>query len=637
MTDENIRILLVDDDEDDYILTRDYFTDLGESRFELEWASTYEAGLAAIKNKQHHVYLLDYRLGERDGLELLQRAVALGISAPIILLTSQGDRDLDLQVMEMGASDYLNKSTLTSELLERSIRYALERVHTEEDLRESEEKFRSLSENAPDIIYTLGVEGSFTYVNPAWEEIVGYGRDETLGKYFVDFMEEKDSGDHAKLFKVIRDGNKIVRSATITLINKDGSPRLFNFSGAPNLNLAGEITGMVGLLKDITEHRKTEAQLRQAQKMEAIGTLAGGIAHDFNNILMAIIGHADLAKMKLPGDSEVIYNLNQVKSAGERAKRLIQQILAFSRMGEQQRIALSITPLIKEALKFLKSTLPTSIEIRDYLEADPGIIEADATQIQQIVMNLCTNAEHAMREEGGTLHVKLIRVEVDRQTALQHHELHTGPHVRLTVTDTGCGMEPETLEHIFDPYFTTKEVGEGTGLGLSVVHGIVNTHGGAITVKSEPGKGTTFHVYFPIIEKEEKLQERSEGPLPTGNERILFVDDEQVIVYIGEKTLGQLGYDVVTKANGVDALELFRADPDRFDLVITDMTMPRMTGDQFARELIKLRPDIPIILCTGFSPKISKEQAGKIGIKAFVMKPLVRRDMANIVRKVLDA
>ena len=637
MTDENIRILLVDDDEDDYILTRDYFTDLGESRFELEWASTYEAGLAAIKNKQHHVYLLDYRLGERDGLELLQRAVALGISAPIILLTSQGDRDLDLQVMEMGASDYLNKSTLTSELLERSIRYALERVHTEEDLRESEEKFRSLSENGPDIIYTLGVEGSFTYVNPAWEEIVGYGRDETLGKYFVDFMEEKDSGDHAKLFKVIRDGNKIVRSATITLINKDGSPRLFNFSGAPNLNLAGEITGMVGLLKDITEHRKTEAQLRQAQKMEAIGTLAGGIAHDFNNILMAIIGHADLAKMKLPGDSEVIYNLNQVKSAGERAKRLIQQILAFSRMGEQQRIALSLTPLIKEALKFLKSTLPTSIEIRDYLEADPGIIEADATQIQQIVMNLCTNAEHAMREEGGTLHVKLIRVEADTQTALQHHELHTGPHVRLTVTDTGCGMEPETLEHIFDPYFTTKEVGEGTGLGLSVVHGIVNTHGGAITVKSAPAKGTTFHVYFPIIEKEEKLQERSEGPLPTGNERILFVDDEQVIVYIGEKTLGQLGYDVVTKANGVDALELFRADPDRFDLVITDMTMPRMTGDQFARELIKLRPDIPIILCTGFNPKISKEQAGKIGIKAFVMKPLVRRDMANIVRKVLDA
>ncbi len=226
---------------------------------------------------------------------------------------------------------------------------------------------------------------------------------------------------------------------------------------------------------------------------------------------------------------------------------------------------------------------------------------------------------------------------MDRQTAIQHHELHTGPHVLLTVTDTGCGMDPETLAHIFDPYFTTKEVGEGTGLGLSVVHGIVNTHNGVITVESEPGKGTTFHVYFPIIEKEEKIQEEDEGPLPTGNERILFVDDDKVIVYIGEKMLGQLGYDVVTKTSSVEALNLFRADPGRFDLVITDMTMPKMTGDQLAKELMKVRPNIPIILYTGFSPKISEEKAKEIGIKAFAMKPLVRRDMADIVRKVLDA
>ena len=305
-------------------------------------------------------------------------------------------------------------------------------------------------------------------------------------------------------------------------------------------------------------------------------------------------------------------------------------------MGEQERIALSLTPLIKEALKFLRSTLPTSIEIRDYIEADPGIIEADATQIHQVIMNLSTNAGHAMREEGGTLHVKLIRVEVDRQTALQHHELHAGPHVQLTVTDTGCGMDSETLEHIFDPYFTTKEVGEGTGLGLSVVHGIVKTHGGTITVESAPGKGTAFHVYFPVIEKDVETQEEDEEPLPTGNERILFVDDEQVILYVAEEMLKQLGYDVVIQKSSVEALELFRAEPDRFDLVITDMTMPKMTGDQLALELMKIRPDIPIILCTGFSPKISEKQAKEIGIKAFAMKPLVRRDMANIVRKVLD-
>ena len=383
------------------------------------------------------------------------------------------------------------------------------------------------------------------------------------------------------------------------------------------------------------EAAKLQTQLQQAQKAEAIGTLAGGITHDFNNILMAILGHADIAKMKLPEDSEAVDNLNQLQNAGERARRLIRQILVFGRMGEQERIPLSLTPLIKEALKFLSSTLPTSIEIREYIEADTGIIQADTTQIHQIVMNLLTNAGHAMREEGGILDVKLTRVEVDRQTALQHDELHDGPHVRLTVTDTGCGMDSATLEHIFDPYFTTKEAGEGTGLGLSVVHGIVNTHNGAITVESEPGKGATFHVYFPAIEKEEKREEEAEGPLPTGNERILFVDDEQMIVDMAKEMLGGLGYDVVTKKSSVEALKLFHADPDRFDLVITDMTMPKMMGDQLARELMKVRPDIPIILCTGFSQKISEKQAKEIGIKAFAMKPLARKDMAYIVRKAL--
>jgi two-component system cell cycle sensor histidine kinase/response regulator CckA len=292
-------ILLVDDDEDDYVLTRDLLAELGEPGFELEWVSTYEAGLAAIEKKKHDVYLFDYRLGERNGLELLQRAIALGIAVPIILLTSQGDVQVDIAAMETGASDYLNKSTLSAELLERSIRYALERARAEGALRESEKRFRSLSENAPDIIYTLGVGGSFTYVNPAWEEIMGYGKDETLGKHFADFMKKKDSGEYVNLFKGIRNGKKIIRDGTITLLNKDGSPRLFNLSGAPDLTPAGEVTGMVGVLKDITEQRQTEAQLQQAQKMEAIGTLAGGIAHDFNNILTAILGHTDIANLSL--------------------------------------------------------------------------------------------------------------------------------------------------------------------------------------------------------------------------------------------------------------------------------------------------------------------------------------------------
>jgi len=479
--------------------------------------------------------------------------------------------------------------------------------------------------------------------NKAFKDISGYSDEEIESMKAPDSYYNKEDLEKAEeiIETILQKGQGTV---VMSLIDKDGRETPTEYSASIVFDKQGNPKYIISVGRDIKERIKAdkekkmmEGQLRQAQKMEAIGTLAGGIAHDFNNILSAILGHCDLAEMKLAEDSEAIDNLNQMKNAGNRARRLIRQILAFGRMGEQERIALSLTPLIKEALKFLKSTLPTSIEIRDYIEADPGIIEADATQIHQIVMNLCTNAGHAMREEGGTLDVKLTRAEVDAQTVLQHHELHTGPHVRLTVTDTGCGMDSETLEQIFDPYFTTKEVGEGTGLGLSVVHGIVKTHNGVITVQSEPGKGTTFHVYFPVVEKEEKIQEEDEGPLPTGNERILFVDDEEVIVDIGEKTLGQLGYDVVTKTSSVEALELFRADPGRFDLVITDMTMPKMTGDQFARELMMVRPDIAIILCTGFSPKISKEKAKEIGIKAFAMKPLVRRDMANTVRKVLDA
>ena len=524
------------------------------------------------------------------------------------------------------------------------VRDISDRKQAEDALRESEEKYRLLVDNATDAILMLDKERRIVSCNQAFLDLFGYDKDEVEGRsvriihqsdesfrFFGDtiYPEVKKVGFFMTEWKFKhRDGAILpVETTTSTIFLPDGS-----------------VKGYVAIIRDIRERKRAEeereklqAQLQQAQKMEAIGTLAGGIAHDFNNILMAIIGHAELAETKLAADSDAIDNLNHVKNAGNRARRLIQQILAFSRMGEEERIPLSLTPLVKEALKFLKSTLPTSVEIREHIEKDPGVIEADATKVHQIVMNLCTNAAHAMREEGGTLDVKLTRVEVDRQTALQYHQLPIGPHVRLTVTDTGCGMDSETLDHIFDPYFTTKEVGEGTGLGLTVVHGIVSTHGGAITVESEPGKGTTIHVYFPIIEKDEKLQEKLEGPLPTGNERILFVDDEQVIVDLAEEMLKQLGYDVVTKKSSVEALELFRADPGRFDLVITDMTMPKMTGDQLAWEVLKDRPNMPIILCTGFSPKISMEKSKEIGIKAFVMKPLVRRDMANTVRKILDA
>jgi CheY-like chemotaxis protein len=342
--------------------------------------------------------------------------------------------------------------------------------------------------------------------------------------------------------------------------------------------------------------------------------------------------------------------LEALLKAGARAGDLVQQILSFTRKTAKEFTPIRPHVIAKEALKLLRSSIPAFIEIREEIAAC-GKIMADPTQIHQVIMNLCTNAYHAMREEGGILEVSLRNVEFGLGIAELEPargrskiripqleiDLNPGSYVRLSVSDTGHGMIPEVMERIFDPYFTTKEKGYGTGLGLSVVHGIVEAHGGAITVDSEPGKGSTFHVYFPKIEEAEEAMEAGPGgPLPTGTERILFVDDEPALVDLNKQRLERLGYEVVISTSSLEVLELFRAKPDQFDLVITDMTMPKMTGDKLARELMKIRPNIPIILCTGFSERISEEKAKEMGIRAFAMKPLVMRDLAETVRDVLD-
>jgi CheY-like chemotaxis protein/two-component sensor histidine kinase len=321
----------------------------------------------------------------------------------------------------------------------------------------------------------------------------------------------------------------------------------------------------------------------------------------------------------------------------------VKQILAFSRQAEEEKKPVQIGPIVKEALKLLRASLPTTIEFHQNIKPDLDNVLADPTQIHQVLMNLCTNASHAMREEGGILDVSLQNVSiVERGLHIVESEkseigLDPGQYLRLTVSDTGHGMTPEVLERIFDPYFTTKEKGEGTGLGLAVVHGIVKSYGGIITVQSDMGKGTTFHVYLPRIKREVTAGPESRlGEIPTGNERILFIDDDPGLVDISKQMLEHLGYKLVTRTSSIEALKLFRAQPDKFDLVITDMTMPNMTGDKLAKELMEIRPDIPIILCTGYSERITEEKAKAMGIRAFTMKPLVIRDFANTIRKVLD-
>jgi nitrogen-specific signal transduction histidine kinase/CheY-like chemotaxis protein len=389
--------------------------------------------------------------------------------------------------------------------------------------------------------------------------------------------------------------------------------------------------------RDVTHLVRLEKQLRQAQKMEAIGTLAGGIAHDFNNILTIIIGYAEILLDTCSEDDPMRTDLQEVLSAGYRGRSLVEQILTFSRQTEQEQKPLQIGSVIKETLKLLRASIPKTVEIREDVAPEAGMVLADPTQIHQVLMNLCTNAAHAMREKGGELEVRLVDVNLDAETvAARYPNLTPGPYLRLTVQDTGHGMEREVMERIFDPFFTTKGPGEGTGLGLAMVYGIVRAHRGEITVYSEPGKGTTFNVFFPKIENQTSAETISPRPPSEGQERILFVDDEKVVVQMGRKMLERLGYQVTTSTDGSDALETFRSQPEQFDLVITDQTMPNMTGAELAQELMRIRPDIPVILCSGFSELIDQEKAKAMGIQEFIMKPLLMHEIAETIRNILD-
>ena len=391
----------------------------------------------------------------------------------------------------------------------------------------------------------------------------------------------------------------------------------------------------------ISERKRLEAQLRQAQKMEAIGTLAGGIAHDFNNILTAILGYTDLALDDIRQESTAWNYLHEVRKAGLRAKTLVQQILTFSRRTEQPRTPVPLPLLIKEVLALLRASIPSTIEIRQEITQDVGTVLGDPTQLQQVLLNLCTNAAHAMHVTGGRLEVRLEAVVVDTPMITQHPELQPGPSVCITVTDTGHGIPPEVMERIFEPFFTTKGPGEGTGMGLALVHGIITDHGGAVLVDSVVGQGTTFTIYLPRSPEpaqNEASQDASVSPgSQPGTECVLFVDDETILVSLGQAILQRLGYDVVACTSSVEALEVFRAAPRRFDLVITDQTMPHMTGEVLAQELRRLRSDIPIILCTGFSHVMHAERAQELGIDAFLMKPLAMQDLAQTIQQVMAA
>ena len=514
------------------------------------------------------------------------------------------------------------------------VRDITERKQAELALRESEEKFRNFTEQSF-VGFYVNQDGLFKYVNPKFADIFGYSIDECLdGMHFRQLVHIEDLETVQEQVRRRVAGEIESVQYTFRGVKKKGEIIHVSIYGS-SLMYQGR-PAAIGTMLDITKELEMEKRIAQSQRMEAIGSLAGGIAHDFNNILFPIVGMSEMLLEDLPQDSPEHENAVEIYNAGRRGSDLVKQILVFSRQSEQKKMPIRIQQILKEVMKLSRSTVPANIEITQDIQSDCSMVQADPTQVHQIAMNLITNAYHAVESKSGKIAVGLKGVEIECGQ-LPESDLLPGRYAVLSVSDTGSGIDPIIMDKIFEPYFTTKEQGKGTGLGLAVVYGIVKDHHGDIKVNSELGKGTTFNVYLPIMAKAEKtVSIEGKEEFPTGHERILLIDDEEAIAKLERQMLERLGYKVTMRVNSLEALEVFKAKPNSFDLVISDMTMPNMTGDQLGRELIKIRQDIPIIICTGFSERLNQENAASIGVKGFLMKPIVKAEMARMVRKVLD-
>ena len=522
-------------------------------------------------------------------------------------------------------------------------RDVIKRKQAAEELHKSEERFRAIFEKtAVGILIVDSKTRKYIRANPAFEELSGYSAEELASMSPPDIAFSEDWLSEKRLLEGLHSKKRDRYQIERRYVRKDGGI----FWGRITVSLVCDSSGdpeyTVSIVEDITdrkqaqkEQQRLKTQLQQAQKMESIGTLAGGIAHDFNNILGAVIGFTELSLHQTEKGSELRENLSEILNAGNRAKDLVKQILTFSRQVDPEQNLVQVKIIIEEALKLIRASLPTTIEIKQKLDSD-SLITGDATQIHQVLMNLCTNAAHAMDTKGGVLEVKLENIELKEGFSAGYSDISPGAYVKLTVSDTGEGIPEIILGQIFDPFFSTKEKGKGTGMGLAVVHGIVSSHGGEIYAYSEQGKGSTFDIFLPAFERRKDPERNPKEAIPTGNERILFVDDEAALVNVGQKTVESLGYEVTTRTSSIEALELFKRRPNSFDLVITDMTMPNMTGEDLAIELMRVRSDIPVILCTGYSARINEQQAIGMGIRAFVLKPLLKHQIARVIRDALD-
>jgi two-component system, cell cycle sensor histidine kinase and response regulator CckA len=626
MNNDPVKVLLVDDDQDDYVLTRDWFSEMAGARFELDWVDSYDQAINAIANSQHDVYLFDYRLGSRNGLELLREALDSGCQAPIILLTGQGDHEVDLEAMKAGAADYLDKSSLGAPLLERSIRYAIERKQAEQKIREQ----AALLDIATDAIIVRELNHKIIFWNKGAERLYGWQASDVLGKNSNKLLYKGKSFQLESALKIIL--NKGEWQGELQQTTQDGKNLVVESRWTLVYDETNQPKSILSVSTDITEKKQLEAQFLRAQRMESIGTLASGIAHDLNNVLTPILMTAQLLETQLHDDYSKRLLPILIANA-RRGAALVKQVLSFARGLEGKFTIIQIKHIVTEIRQILKETFPKSITISTDIPPNLGTLCGDATQLHQVLMNLCVNARDAM-PEGGTLTISAKTIFIDENYARLNLEAQVGSYIFLTVTDTGTGIPSEILERIFEPFFTTKEIGKGTGLGLSTVIGIIKGHGGFVRVYSEVDIGTQFQVYFPAVDTPETLP-TVESELPKGHgELILVVDDEMAIREITKTSLETYNYKAITASNGIEAVAIYAEHREQISVVLTDMMMPSMDGPTTIRTLQRINPDVKIIAVSGLASSDKLAQAAGTGVKTFLSKPYTTKELLEAIDRV---
>ena len=624
---------------------------LRQKGFKTNSANSGIEALEYLKENSPDLVMLDVMMPGMSGFEVseLMRKEAKTADIPIIFVTARDDADTISKCFEAGGNDYAAKPLRIYELLARvklaltASRHKKRAIASEEALEENKAFLKKIIDENPAQIFVMNDKGKFLLANEKFADLINLNSEAVIGKSVEDLKEEGVVLNHLK--NIIKDTDTVLKQAKSKLsfemsyLTSDGYERWLICTRLPFVFHNEEC--VLGINLDFTsmktteiEKKKLEDQLAQSQKMEVIGTLAGGIAHDFNNMLAVILGYSDLAKNTLPEDAKQINHLNEVIKAGNRAKDLVKQILNFSRQTEIQHVDISLTVIVKEVVKMVKSTLPSNISCEMHVAQDSGFVRGDQTQMHQVLMNLCVNANQAM-PDGGKLTVKLLNHTESSPCPYCKISL-PGHFVQLCISDTGMGMPDSVKKRIFEPYFTTKEVGKGTGMGLAVVHGIINQHNGHICVDSEEGKGTTFNVLLPASKSAMNKSDTVQFINFAGKESILIIDDEPMVGELVKETLQLQGYETKLFFSSEDAAKHFAENSDKYDLILSDYMMPGLTGDKLAASIRESNETVPIILATGYSNNITKDAALAIGITEFIMKPIVGEELCKAVRDCLN-